>query len=167
MLKMRLVQAAMIIIVTVIFIFGGGGGTNAAVIDSGDYFLDTNTGWYWYSRVGEFVNQDWETAQDNIDNMTKGGMVWELASVSDIQTLGSYYIPDALLLNGVIPFTTPDKSIWGWLTDDGDSPGHKAVAGLSAKKATPQLESFPESNKHPWVGAFAVAKSGRTPPQVP
>jgi hypothetical protein len=164
---MRPVQAAVIIIITVIFIFGAGGNTNAAVIDSEDYFLDTNTGWYWYSRVGEFANQDWETAQDNIDNLTKGGMIWELASASDIQTLGRYYIPDALLLNGMMPFTTPNKSIWGWLSDEGSTPGSKAVARLSAKKATPQLDSRPELNKHPWVGAFAVAKPGNTSHPTP
>ena len=165
--NMRPVRAAVIIIITVLVISGAGDTTNAAVIDSGGYFLDTNTGWYWYSEVGEFADQDWETAQDNIDNLTKGGMIWELASVSDIQTLGSYYIPDALLLNGMMPFTTPNKSIWGWLNDEGSSPGHKAVAGLSAKKATPQVDSRAEADKHPWVGAFAVAKPGTTSPPVP
>ena len=167
MLNLRLGRAAVIIIITVIFVFGAGGGTNAAVIDTVDYFLDTNTGWYWYSGVGEFANQDWETAQDNIDNLTKGGMIWEMASVSDIQTLSSYYIPDALLLNGVMPFTTPNKSIWGWLNDEGSSPGHKAVAGLSTKKAAPQVDSLAESNKHPYIGAFAVAKPGATAPPAP
>lgn len=164
---MKLSRATVTIFITGIFIFSTGGGTTAAIIDSDGYFLDTNTGWYWYSEVGEFANQDWETAQDNIDNLTKGGMIWELASVSDIQTLSNYYIPDALLLNGIMPFTTPNKSIWGWLNDEGSSPDHKAVAGLFAKEATPKVDSAAESSKHPWVGAFAVAKPGNTPPQVP
>ena len=157
MLKIRLFKYTVIIIATVIF-FCVGGNTNAAVIDSDVYFLDTNTGWYWYSVVGEFADQDWETAKDNIDNMTKGGMIWEMASVSDIQTLSSYYIPDALLLNGVMAFTTQSKSVWGWLNDDGSSSGHKTVAGLLVKNADPKLDSLPKSNKHPWIGAFAVAK---------
>ena len=156
-----------IIFITMLFICGVGDRTNAAVVNSGDYFLDTNTGWYWYTMVGEFAGQDWETAQANIDNLTTGGMIWEMASIEDIQTLRSYYIPDALLLNGVMPFTTENKSIWGWLSDDGTPPGHKTVAGLSTQKATPQLDTLIESHQHPWVGAYAIAKPGNPSPSVP
>jgi hypothetical protein len=145
-------------IIAATLIFSWAGTSPAAVIDSGEYFLDTNTGWYWYSVVGEFANQDWETARDNIDNMVKGGMIWELASVSDIQTLGSYYIPDALLLSGVMRFTTQDKSVWGWLNDEAGSGGHKSVAGLLVEKGGPRLDSLPAETKNPVIGAFAVAK---------
>jgi hypothetical protein len=94
-------------------------------------------------------------------------MIWELASVSDIQTLSSYYIPDALLLNGVMKFTTQEKSVWGWLNDEGREPGHKTIAGLLTENASPNLDSLPQSNTHPWIGAFAVAKPNGMPSTAP
>ena len=167
MINMKLGRFVAVISLAVLFVFGAGGRTNAAVIGSVGYFLDTNTGWYWYAGVDEFVNEDWETASDHIDNLTKGGMVWELASVSDIKTLKSYYVPVDLILNGQMTFTSGDKSIWGWLSDEGARRGHKIIAGLLFDGASPSLDSFNGADKHPGIGAFAVAKPGGTSATVP
>ncbi len=167
MLGMRLVGFVAVVSMAVIFVFGAGGSTNAAVIGSDGYFLDTNTGWYWYAGVDEFVNEDWETASDHIDNLTKGGMVWDMASVSDIKTLKSYYVPVDLILNGQMTFTADNKSIWGWVSDDGAKVGHKTIAGLLFEGVNPSLDSLDGSDKHPAIGAFAVAKPGGTSATVP
>lgn len=154
---------AVAVSLAVIFVFGTGTSTNAGVVAYDGYFQDTNTGWYWYAGVDEFVNQDWETAGGNIDSLLKGGMIWEMASVSDIKTLKDYYVPVDLILTGSMRFTTEDKSIWGWLSDEGRKDGEKSIAGLLFDGVSPSLDSFKGTNKHPSIGAFAVAKPNVTP----
>ncbi len=167
MFNMKLGRFVVVVSLAVLVVFGAVGRTNAAVIGSAGYFLDTKTGWYWYAGVDEFVNEDWDTARDHIDNLTKGGMVWEMASVSDLKTLKSYYVPVDLILNGQMTFTAGNKSIWGWLSDDGAKVGHKTIAGLLYEGENPSLDSLDGSDKHPSIGAFAVAKPGGTSATVP
>ena len=118
----------------------------------------SNTGWYWYSNVGEFVTLDWTKAKDRIDGLTLGGFIWQMASTEDLKTLSGYYVPDELILNGNFTITTTGNEVWGWLNDDASLPEQKAVGMLSLREPDPYFHSYAGGESHPWIGAFVVAK---------
>ena len=74
----------------ILFLTIAGTARATLILQAGPYFLDDNTGWYWYSNVTDFTNMDWATAKTSVEALGVGGRAWALASPSDVLTLNAY-----------------------------------------------------------------------------
>ena len=77
-------------LVTSLFLVGMTSTAQAELImyDSNSFFKDTTTGWYWYTDVSEFANNNWDDANTNIGQLeTAPDMTWEMAAGDDVRNL--------------------------------------------------------------------------------
>jgi len=154
-----------------LFLLFAGGGSHAAIIDKGDYFLDTNTGYHWYSKVHEFINQDWLTAKGNVEALGVGGLGWELASPDDVNTLYyldpdyTYHAYDDLVEPGHFTITYRDIEVYGWTSE---VVGDRALIRYNRHRVQLWYEGSEDTDgTYGWLGAFAVSKGPATVPEPP
>ena len=136
---------------------------HAALIDQGNYFLDTNTGWNWYTNIGDFNAQDWSTANTNVMNLAEGGLTWQLATLGELFTLNVYDVDNEILIPGLI-VPTIGSAAYGWTATSGDSTTFEvgqmsfgldnAQASVAGPLDQSVLLDFPT---HPTGGAWAVS----------
>ena len=141
-----------------------GSPASAALVDQGNYFLDTNTGWNWYTNIGDFNGQDWSTANTNVMNLAEGGLTWQMATLDDLLTLNAYDVDDEILAPGLIN-TTIGSAAYGWTATSGGGTTFEigqmsftldfALASGSGPLDQSVLLDFPD---HPTGGAWAVSK---------
>ncbi len=159
-----------IICVILTFISGSGGTSNAALIPDagGRFFQDTNTSWYWYTGVDEFINQTWANAKSNIEVLdTMNGLTWQMASPNDVLTLNVYNVGVEILSAGLFKKTfsasppwIPFDSVEGYLDDVGTHKiAHAYFNDINLSIYSP-FGDIPLSSR----GAFAVSKNSPTVP---
>lgn len=163
MQKRKIVTTLVIICVIMISVFGLGGTGNSELIPDadGEYFQDTNTGWYWYTDVAQFQNQDWSTAKANVEALTTGNLTWQLSSISDFETLNAYNPGPEIIVSGLMTMTLPDSSTtFGWLVEEvPGKPGYHAYGGISTVSPVVGVnETVGYIGRTVNIGAFAVSK---------
>ncbi len=147
-----------VISVTVVLLFGFAGNAYSALIDNGEYFFDDVTGYYWYTAVDDFKNQDWATAKTSVEALGTGGLTWELASATDLTTLDAYHIGNDILLASLMNLTNLSNSYTaGWASTE-SSPTRAYYYSASDTDSTWSFYTPLKTSSYKSVGAFAVAK---------
>ncbi len=144
-----------------------GSNANATLlwVEEGVYFTDTNTGYYWYTQVNQFVNQDWETANQSILGLNTGSLSWQMPGAVAIDTLEAYHISEDILEPMFFTLTNiPEPAAEGWLYDDlGD--GQHGFARAEPEVPTWYLGQRSATYQNLTFGAFAYSTGGEPVPE--